>query len=166
LWTVICPLSGSSLSPTHCWPFCLSSLCLLKVHMEISSLLLPSSPVCLQHPAPSAACSISAPFLLFSFVFFFFCRVWGQSVQEAMLVYPRGGCGNNMCHLFAHFLARWMSPKKVWSWCLVAQESSCFLSVMWYGEALYGLGVQGVKVLILLGAFLLPSVAPASQQDF
>jgi hypothetical protein len=37
---------------------------------------------------------------------------------------------------------------------------------MWHGEALYRLGVQGVKVLILLGAFFLPSVAPASQKDF
>jgi hypothetical protein len=31
---------------------------------------------------------------------------------------------------------------------------------------LYKLGVQGVKVLILLGAFLLPSVAPVFQQIF
>jgi hypothetical protein len=37
---------------------------------------------------------------------------------------------------------------------------------MWGEEALYGLGVQGVEVLILLGALFLPSVAPASQQDF
>jgi hypothetical protein len=37
--------------------------------------------------------------------------------------------------------------------------------VRWHGEAFYGLGVQGVKVLILLGA-LFPSVAPASQQGF
>jgi hypothetical protein len=37
---------------------------------------------------------------------------------------------------------------------------------MWHGEALYGLGVQGVKILILLGAFFLPSVAPVSQQEF
>jgi hypothetical protein len=43
---------------------------------------------------------------------------------------------------------------------------SCFLNVTWHGAALYGLGVQGVKVLILLGAFFLQSVAPASQQDF
>jgi hypothetical protein len=59
-----------------------------------------------------------------------------------------------------------MSPKQVWSQCLVVQEPSSFLSVTWYGEDLYGLEVQGVKVLILLGAFFLPSVAPASQQDF
>jgi hypothetical protein len=41
-----------------------------------------------------------------------------------------------------------------------------FLSVVWYGEAFYGLGVQGVKVLLLLGALFPPSVAPASQEDF
>jgi hypothetical protein len=42
----------------------------------------------------------------------------------------------------------------------VAWEFSCFLSVIRHGE------VQGVEVLILLGALFLPSVAPASQQDF
>jgi hypothetical protein len=31
---------------------------------------------------------------------------------------------------------------------------------------LCGLGVQGVGVLLLLGGFFLPSVAPESQQDF
>jgi hypothetical protein len=59
-----------------------------------------------------------------------------------------------------------MSPKQVWSWHLVVWEPSCFLSVTWHGEALYGLGVQGVEVLILLGALFVASVAPASQQDF
>jgi hypothetical protein len=57
----------------------------------------------------------------------------------------------------------WMFPKQVWSQCLVAQEPSCFLTVMWHGEALYGLGVQGVEVLIFLGDFFLPRVDPASQ---
>jgi hypothetical protein len=44
--------------------------------------------------------------------------------------------------------------------------ASCFLSVTWHGEAFHGLGAQGVKVLIFLGALFPPSVAPASQQDF
>jgi hypothetical protein len=48
-----------------------------------------------------------------------------------------------------------------WWW-----ECSCFLSVRWCGEAFYWLGVQGVEVLIVLGALFLPSVAPASQHDF
>jgi hypothetical protein len=59
-----------------------------------------------------------------------------------------------------------MPPKQVWSWNLVVWEPSCFLSVTWCEESLYRLGVQGFKVLILLGAFFLPSVAPAFQQDF
>jgi hypothetical protein len=46
------------------------------------------------------------------------------------------------------------------------QQPTCFLSVTWHGEAFYGLGVQGVKVLILLGVLFLPSVAPVSQQGF
>jgi hypothetical protein len=58
-----------------------------------------------------------------------------------------------------------MSPKQVWSQHLAALEPSCFLSVTWHGEALYVLGVQGVKHLIL-STFFLPGVAPVSQQDF
>jgi hypothetical protein len=41
-----------------------------------------------------------------------------------------------------------------------------FLSVTWHGEALYRLRAQSVKGFILFGALFLPSVAPASQQDF
>jgi hypothetical protein len=37
---------------------------------------------------------------------------------------------------------------------------------MWPGKLFYGLGVQGVKVLILLSALFMPSVAPASLQGF
>jgi hypothetical protein len=37
---------------------------------------------------------------------------------------------------------------------------------MWHGEALHGVGVQGVEILILLGALFPPSVFPASQQGF
>jgi uncharacterized membrane protein YqaE (UPF0057 family) len=37
---------------------------------------------------------------------------------------------------------------------------------MWWGEVFYGIGAQGVKVLILLGALFLPSVAPVFQRGF
>jgi hypothetical protein len=37
---------------------------------------------------------------------------------------------------------------------------------MLHGEALYGLGFQGVEALIPLGALFLPSVDPVSQQNF
>jgi hypothetical protein len=47
------------------------------------------------------------------------------------------------------------SLMQVWSECVAEWEPSCFLSVMRHEEALYGLGVQGVGVLILPGAFFL-----------
>jgi hypothetical protein len=61
----------------------------------------------------------------------------------------------------------WSSP--AWSAkCLPgsfgARHPTCFLSIMWHGEALYRLGVQVVEVLVLLGALFLPNTAPASQQ--
>jgi hypothetical protein len=37
---------------------------------------------------------------------------------------------------------------------------------MWHGEAVYGLEAPGVEILILFGAFFLPSVAAASHQNF
>jgi hypothetical protein len=110
----------------------------------------PFSFVCLDHPAPSAPCSFSVSCLLFR-DFFFFCRAGGgQSVQEAMLVYTKGGCGNITCHLFAHLLVCWMSPKEVSSQSLAAWEPSCFLGVTRHREALYRLGVLGVEAFLLV----------------
>jgi hypothetical protein len=57
-----------------------------------------------------------------------------------------------------------MSPKQVWGWQWL--QPTCFLSVTWHGEVFYGLGAQGVEVLILSGALFPPSMAPASQQGF
>jgi hypothetical protein len=57
---------------TYCWPSCLSSICLLIVHIGISSLLLPPSPVCCQNFHP--LCCV----LVFSSLFIvqnFFARV-------------------------------------------------------------------------------------------
>jgi hypothetical protein len=68
--------------------------------------------------------------------------------------------------LGTHQLLCQMSPKQVWSWRLVVRKPSCFLSVTWHEEAFNRLGVQGVEVLILLGALFLSSVAPVSQQYF
>jgi hypothetical protein len=114
----------------------------------------------------SLCCSFLVPCLLFTFCFVLWGRGGCHSVQGAMLVYPKDGCGNTTWCLFAHLLICQMSPKQVWSRSLAVQEPSCFLSVTWHGEALYGLRVQGVKVFILLCAFFLPSVAPGFQQDF
>jgi hypothetical protein len=101
LLTAICPILGSSLSPSHCQPFCFSSLFLLKIPTQISSFLLPPSPVLSEHPTACAVCSFSVSCLLLSIFF-----LWGrhQSVQRTMLVYHRGSCGNTACHIFAHLL--------------------------------------------------------------
>jgi hypothetical protein len=48
-------------------------LCLLKVHMELISLSLPSSPMHSEHPVPSAACPFQ--FLIYYSVFFCGMRV-------------------------------------------------------------------------------------------
>jgi hypothetical protein len=64
-------------------------------------------------------------------------------------------------HLFAEYLPSRFGAGVWWQ-----QEPSCFLSVMWHGEAFHGLGVQGVKVLILLAALFPPSVTPVSQRGF
>jgi hypothetical protein len=70
----------------------------------------------------------------------------------------------------AYLLTCWSaSPKQAWSWHLVAWEPSCFLNATWHGEVLDRLGVRGFGVLLIPGGFflfLLPSVAPASQEDF
>jgi hypothetical protein len=41
-----------------------------------------------------------------------------------------------------------------------------FFSVTWCGEALYGMGVQGIRVLLLLGGFFLPSVGSRVSATF
>jgi hypothetical protein len=43
-----------------------------------------------------------------------------------------------------------MSPKQVWSQCLVVQQSSCFLSVTWCGETFHGLGFKVLKFWLSL----------------
>jgi hypothetical protein len=62
-------------------------------------LLLPSM-VQSKHTALSAACSFQ--FLVYYSDFFFVGG--GQSVQGAMLIYPRGSCWSIACRLFAHLL--------------------------------------------------------------
>jgi hypothetical protein len=109
------------------------------------------APPSLELKAPRLLCYVS--FSILCLLFSFFLCVWGggQTAQRAMLVDPRGGCGDTICRLFAHLLS--VSPKQVRSQHLVAQEPSCFLRVMWHGEAMCRLGVWSVRVLPLLGGF-------------
>jgi hypothetical protein len=96
LWTTTCRISDSSLSPSCCWPFSLSSLCLLKVGMKISSLPLPPFSDAL--PAtPFLCCMLTFSSLLIIQVFVCFLQGQGrQSAHGAMLLYPRGGWGKTV----------------------------------------------------------------------
>jgi hypothetical protein len=145
LWTTTCLTSGSGLLPTCCWPFCLSSICFLKVCVEISSLLLPPSPVCFQCSCPPLLCT-SFQFLVYS-VFFFF--LWGCGVSL-----PRGLCWFIPRVAVGILCDAWCSP--VWSGeCLPCrfgagvswlQQHSCFLSVTWHCRRILwarGSGCQG-----------------------
>jgi hypothetical protein len=126
-------------------------------------------------PLFSGVLSAFSPLLLcVSFQFLVYCSVfvvvvlWGRGsvCPGGYAGLPQWWLGEYRAMIGVHLLVCRMSPKQVWSRCLVAWEPFCFLSVTWCGEASHGLGVQGVEVLILLGALFLPSVAPASQQDF
>jgi hypothetical protein len=148
LWTAICPISGSGLSPARCQPFCLSSLCLLNVPVEISSLPLSPSLVHLQHPAPL----LHVPF---QFLVYYSVFLWGRGS-----VCPGGYAGLSKGWLWEYHMMLICSPVGLLGVSQAGLEMasgrwrpSFFLSVTWCGEALYGLEVQGVKVLIFLGAF-------------
>jgi hypothetical protein len=116
-------------------------------------LVLPPSPVHSEHSAPSAACSFSVPCLLFRFFCFVFCFCRARVRLSRRLCWFIPGVAVGISHA-AYLLTYWSaSPMQVWRQHLAAWEPSCFLSVTWHGEDLYGLEVQGVKVLILLGGF-------------
>jgi hypothetical protein len=109
LWIAISSISGSSLSPAHSWTFCLSSLYLLNVHMEITSLPFLPSPMCSEHPIPSAVCSFSDPCLLFSF---FYSGAEFSLSRGLCWFIPRVAVG---IWCAAYFLTCcFVSPKQVW----------------------------------------------------
>jgi hypothetical protein len=167
LWTTTCSISGSGLSLACCWPFCLFSVCLLNVCAEIGFLLSPLLQ-CSYSTLPPLLC-VNFQFLViivqFCLLLFCFCGAGNQSSQGAMLGFARGGCGSTACCLFAHLFGLPNVSQLGLEGRLAAWEPSYFLSVMFLREALYSLGVQGVKVLILLHALFQPRVAPVSQQD-
>jgi hypothetical protein len=95
--------------------------------------------------------------LVFSSLFIQFFWLEGQSAQ--------GAGGKTEWCLTLTCLVCQVSPKHIWCWWLEV-ATTCFLSVTWHGEALLGLEVQVVEVLILFCALVLPCVAPVSQQGF
>jgi hypothetical protein len=85
----------------------------------------------------------------------------GQSVQGAVLVYPRGDCGDTMCHLFAHLLVcisqAGLEPVSVGTGALlVSQCNMAWRSFVRAG----GLRCRGFSSSWW---FFLTSLAPASQ---
>jgi hypothetical protein len=109
-----------------------------------------------------ALCPLFWVFLFSSFLLFSFF-VWEAGVSlSSMLCWFIPGVAVGIPRA-AYLLTCWsLSRKQVWSQHLTVWGPSCFLSVRWCGEVLYWLKVQGVRFLILLGSFLLPSVVPAS----
>jgi hypothetical protein len=98
------------------------------------------SPPTLALRAPCALCYVSFVIVVVYslWVFSFFSLGGGQSVQGAMLTWPRVVCGSTAYHL-AHLVVciSWAGR----SWYLVAQEPSWFLHLTWSRVAVHGLGV-------------------------
>jgi hypothetical protein len=119
----------------------------------------------LKAPCPLCCVSFSVPCLLFSFVLLlFFLQGGDQSVQRALLAYPRGGCGSTACCLFAHLLvcisqAGLELVSGGMGALLVSQCNVTWRSFVWAGGS-------RCQTFASSGYFFLPSVAPASQQDF
>jgi hypothetical protein len=166
LWTTTCPISGSDLSPTHCCPSCLSSIRLLTVDVKITPCPSPFSGV-LSEFLPPLLC-VSFQFLVycsgFFFSFLYFYR--GVSLPRGLCWFVPGVAGEYHVMLGTHLWSSECLPSRfgagVWQW----WQPTCFLSVTWHREAFHSLGVQGLEVLILLGALCLTSVALASEQGF
>jgi hypothetical protein len=91
---------------------------------------------CSRHPALFATCLFWLLFI--QFVLSLFSLSGGQSVQGAMLIWPKVVCGSTACCL-AHLVVCVSRAGK--KWCLVAWEPSWFLCLLWSGDAMRGLGV-------------------------
>jgi hypothetical protein len=144
---------------THCQPVCLSRLCLLKVYWKfLGRSALCSSRLLGALRVPIPLCCM---FLFSSLFIIQFCVGVGRdhSVQGAMLVYPRGGCGNTTGRLFAHLLV--CVSQAGW------EPTSGGVGALLISHCnMYRLRVQGFGVLLLLGGFFLRIVAPVCQQNF
>jgi hypothetical protein len=118
-----------------------------------------------RHPALFFLCL----FLLLLFIIqiiqfvFVFSLGDGQSVQGAMLIWPRVVCGSTACRL-AHLVVCLSRASR--SWHLVAWEPSWFLRLPWSGDAMCGLGVWRTQSFTSTWWFFLQGVSPAPLQDF
>jgi hypothetical protein len=87
----------------------------------------------------------------------------GQSVQGAMLIWPRVVSGSTVCCL-AHLVVCISGAGS--SWHLALWEHSWFLCLMWSGDAMRGLGVWRSQSFASSLWCFIQSVSPASLQDF
>jgi hypothetical protein len=116
----------------------------------------PPFSIVLKVPCPFCYMSFSVPCLLFSF----FPRVWVRLSRGLCWFIPSAAVGIT-CVMY--LLTCWsVSPKNVMNWCLVAQQLSWFLHVRWHGEAICGMGAQGVRVVVLWVVFQARCVSSVS----
>jgi hypothetical protein len=110
-----------------------------------------------QGTPPSLLCVF---FFMCLFIIHYFFLGGGQCVHGAMLICPR-----------KYHVLLTCSPGGIPSrkqdriWCLVAWKTSCFLCLMWQGDAMHGLVVWRCPSFAPWW-FFLPGVSPASLQEF
>jgi hypothetical protein len=119
-----CPSSGSSLSPIHCQPSCLSSH--LFTDSSYGEQLLASSPLSGEFSAtlPPSLCSL---FTVQFFFFFFFGQ--GVSLPMGYAGLPQVWLGNTMWCMVLTCLVCAQSFKHICSWNLVVAAAPPILSV-------------------------------------
>jgi hypothetical protein len=123
----------------------------------------PSPPLwCSGRPALFATCLLLLLFILFVF-FLFFPWEGSQSVQGAMLIWPRVVCGSTTCHLALLVVCFSQAGR---NWHLVVQEPSWFLHLTWSGDAMHRLVVWRCQSFASSWCFFLQDVSPVSLQDF
>jgi hypothetical protein len=139
--------------------------CLLRPAYLITVLWGIAPPHSSEHRAPCPLCYMSfcCCCCLSVWFYFLFSLGGGQSVQGAMLIWPRVVCGSTLCCL-AHLVVCFSRASR--SWCLAAWEPSWFLHLTWSGDAVCGLGLWRSRSFASSWWFFLQGVSPASLQDF
>jgi hypothetical protein len=151
-WLLPAPFQAAAYHPPPVSPFAF----LLFVYWNFAWRSAPCS-----SPILWSAYNTTPPLLHVPFQFLvYYSGFWGEWLWNRESVCPGGYAGLSKVwlgeyHMMlgAHLLVCWVSPKQVWSQCLEVREPSCFLSVTWHGEALYGLGIQSVKFWFFLVLF-------------
>jgi hypothetical protein len=156
LWTTICPISGSGSSAATVSHLLLQALFTESLHGK-QPLAPPPLLWYTQSTLPSLLSVLfSSLFIIQVFFVVLFCVFvfagWGS-------VCPGDYAGLSQGWLWEYWMLLICSPvgldlpNQVWSQHLAVWEPSWFLSVRWYTEAFCRLGVQVVRVLLILGVF-------------